>query len=104
MIAWLRRPAFAYAAVVLVMAFGLWRVETTANQAQAAARDAKQALAEVEADRAAAARAACETSRKSRAENEQLLVRIVVGLGGRQRIVDIINDAYDHLPPPAPCT
>lgn len=41
----------AYVLVVGLSAGGMWRVETTARKAQAAAEDARHALAQIEADR-----------------------------------------------------
>lgn len=66
----MNRPALArlaaYGLIVLAGTGGMWRVETTANQAQAAAEDAQRALAEIEAERLVAAERSCSDAAETR--------------------------------------
>jgi hypothetical protein len=101
------RPAAArlgaYVFVVAAGSSGMWRVETTARQAQDAAVAAQQALAKVEAEQEARQEQDCVIALAFRVEQEQLLVDMVTQLGGRRQVIDTIHQAYDALPEPASC-
>lgn len=72
----------AYLLVVVMGAWGLWSIK-----AETRARE----------------RQACATAIETRAEQEELLVRMVTDLGGDGETVAVVRDAYDDLPDPASC-
>ena len=87
----------AYLFVVVVGTGGLWRVETTANKAQDAARDAQRALSEVEVDRLAAREGRC-------VKDDELNATLrLVGKQGPleavEAIIEIASRAGSNTPP-----
>lgn len=91
-----RKQVLAYVFVVAMAAFGLWRVETVARNAESTADTVE---AEVDARRVAT----CEQSLVIRAEQEEVLANLVRRLGGRQEDIDLVHEAYGELPTPVSC-
>lgn len=79
----------AYAAVVSVGSWGIWSVQRQGDQLadEIAARQTQ----------------ACRTAIETRAEQKDLLVRVVTDLGGDDETVAVVQAAYDDLPEPAAC-
>lgn len=91
----MNRPAAArftaYVAVVVVGALGMWRVETTADNAQ-------QALDELEADRHTARVAACEKDDRTNAIVRQIGkdVGITSGVTGGEALIQAAGEDSDN--------
>jgi hypothetical protein len=98
-----RTQLAAYIGIVAVAAAGLWRVETTANTAHDAAREARDLAKAEEAEDVEEQRHACETQLQTRGEAEQTLVRVATDLGADADTISIIHRGYDSLPSPPDC-
>jgi hypothetical protein len=91
-----RQQLAAFAAVVVAMAVGLWRVETTADAATAASK----AVAQEAHDRIVAL---CDGARDDQQADREVLLDMLERAGARPESFQIVNDSYDARPPPAAC-
>jgi hypothetical protein len=91
-----RQRLVGFVVVVAVAAFGLWRVETTANRA-----DALSQQLDAEAD--ARIEGQCQGARTERAADRDVLLRIAREAGASTELIGIVEASYTDRAEPASC-